>query len=173
MTWAQYGANGRVECASCRWAGDAKKAKLRMPDETVSEVECPECGETIALMNNVLSPAEIKQQAAEGDPWSKKILENNKNINKTLLKSAAELPDVEGDAELHFIWDAEGTEVAGVTTVIRLKGEGVVWKERAWFGGEKRFEKMRKLLAKKYGPRFQSLEVNFDNPVCGIYYYGD
>lgn len=174
MTWEEYERNVPLVCPRCDWKGGSKEAQLKLPDETVGELFCPQCGEyEFALLDSAPSRTEIEQRAANGDAWYQKLLENEKLRQETLLRNASGLPDLEDLDELHFVWDAEGSEETEVWTVIRLKEGKPVWKERASFGGKTRFEEVRKMLEEKYKERFKSFEINFANYLCGIYYYGD
>lgn len=173
MTWEQYEADVPVECAVCGWKGTTKQAELKMPDETVAELDCPKCQNyNIALIENVIYPQEMRERAAAGDPWCQTYETNQAEIAASLLKSSDKLPDLPGTEKLDFIWDHEGGD-ANPTVVIHLKDGTVVWKERAYFGGKDRFKEVTELFKRKYGERFGTLEVNFHNYGAGIYYYGD
>lgn len=43
MTWDEYESDVPVRCEVCGWEGRSTKAELRMPDETVAELVCPQC----------------------------------------------------------------------------------------------------------------------------------
>ena len=68
--------------------------------------------------------------------------------------SVDQIPELAGDG-LEFIWDF--TEIDGeVYQLIRL-GYAEIWREVAFFENIDRFNEIKELLRRKYGPRFKAL----------------
>ncbi len=172
MNYIEYQADGAIECKSCGWKGTTKQARLELDTQETADLNCPKCAEKIATVVVALSRGELEKMAARGDESAGEILRKHKSIEDSQLKTAASLPELEGASRLDFIWDFEWSAGHEATTVIRLGGRAL-WKEKAWFGGESRFREVEALLKKRYGARFGSLKVNFDNDDCAYYYYGD
>jgi hypothetical protein len=172
MSWEQVRADAPVACGACGWGGTARRAQLELPDETVAELYCPQCHDRIALIENVIEPLDIRRRAAQGDPWAGAFLKNDAERAQSQLRSPDALPALDGDGPLDFVWDHEGGDESP-TLVIRLKDGAAIWKERASFGQRRRFEELKSFLQQRYGARFRSLEINFDNHHCSVWYYGD
>lgn len=182
MRYIEYQSDIPVRCNFCGWEGTTKQAKFNPETQEEADLDCPKCGRTIAVVTVALYDydfEEIRKLADKGVVWAKELLEEHKkkleikkSIEESLLKDPAKLPDLDEYQKLDFIWDFEWSKNREPTTIIRVNDK-VIWKERAYFGGERRFKEVEELLKKKYGKRFSSLKVNFDNDDCGYYYYGD
>lgn len=93
----------------------------------------------------------------------RRVLEARRDFEAKMLKSADQLPELEGTA-VEFVWDMDNE-----STLIK-RGTKAVWKEPAIFEGWERFNEVKGLLKQKYGARFRSLTITRGSET---YLYGD
>ncbi len=150
----------------------ARQAHLELETQEMADLDCPKCAERIATVVVAQYESDLEAMLASGDASAIETLKTHKEIERSLLKTTSDLPDLEDHGKLDFIWDFEWSRDREATTVIRVNCR-VIWRERAWFGGQKRFKEVEELLKMRYGDRYGSLKVNFMNNDCSVFYYGD
>jgi hypothetical protein len=130
-------------------------------------LECPRCDRGVAYVQ-FPSLRDTEQAAAAGNEEAIRDLPEKRERIRRLearmnkfwsnhLHSLEQLPELEGES-LEFTWDVKvhvGDENEDYQ-IIRV-GEREVWRELAFWGNMVRFNEIKDLLKRKYGPRFKSL----------------
>jgi hypothetical protein len=117
---------------------------------------------------------ETRAAAAAGNARAKAELPNvdarEERLNRAQdreLKSADQLPDLEGDT-LRIDWDLEERD-GEHWTVLRHR-DREVWRELAYYEGYQRFADVFKLLHERYGSRLAEVRPT---TASEVYLYGD
>jgi hypothetical protein len=127
-------------------------------------IQCPKCQRR---MGEVLFPnlKDTEEAAAQGNteaqlrlPESLRELRHEETrilrFEQQKISSVDQIPELAGD-NLDFIW--EFAEIDGEFYQIILMGNVEIWRELAFFENIDRFNEVKKLLRRKYGPRFKAL----------------
>lgn len=158
-------------CPSCGWTG--------LPDahldgrEDLLEACCPECGLMILVVpmptfaQTRAAAAAGNQRAAAELPEMEAYIERRRRMSETLLRDAAELPDLDGD-RLVIVWDFE--EVDEEQWTILRHGDREIWRERAYWDGIGRLAEVVEILRVRYGARL--VEVR-PTPASELWLCGD
>lgn len=159
-------------CNVCGWRGRGEACVQGEVFHDLAERQCPRCPDKNLFL--LVFPT-IEESHAHWD----KVGEGDKlavfareaflcDVQARMLKSADQLPDLEGDNDLVLVWDCEDWNSGG-DTLIRY-GERVLWRERAQYEGAGRFIEMAGLLKQKYGDRVQDLVPSRRSE---LFLYGD
>ncbi|MEB3982515.1 hypothetical protein OQ968_14725 [Mycobacterium sp. 663a-19] len=160
-----------LTCPSCGWIGSAED-HMDMHNDLL-DVSCPKCGCMILI---ILFPtlAETQAAAAAGNqravaqlPGIEAQAEWRRRASNSMLRDAAELPDLDGD-RLLILWDLETVDDENWT--ILRHGEREIWREIAYWEGIERFAEVVELLRARYGSRL--VEV-CPTPASEAYLWGD
>lgn len=162
-----------LRCPQCGWTGTFEEGSVECHREWMDS-SCPACDNFPAPILAVVSFPSTEQSEANWDKLSKSEKDEVKAHKrfhaawkKSSLKSAAELPDLEGSS-LTLTWDF--AEKGSKKFTVITHGEEEIWRERALFEGFERFEEVAKLLIEKYGVRLADV---VPTPASEIYLYGD
>lgn len=160
LKWYDYDRDQVVECG-CGWSGRARDFEDYFRE--VLDVTCPEC-DTMLLIVAYPTHDETRAAAAAGNEEAIATLPQVESREEFLADAAAselkepdELPDIEGD-DIVIDWDFDGSEKERemLWTVLRHNGREI-WRERAYWEGIYRFEKVLWTLREKYGSRLAEL----------------
>jgi len=153
------------ECDSCGWKGANRDLAPSILSRTnVATYDCPTCAATL-LSTPIPSFSDVRIAAAAGNPRAQADLqeaeaqEREQTAMKAAeLRAADELPDLGLTGPTVFIWDQECDEDRHQWTIIRTAEVGrLVWRERTYWEGYRRFGSIRSLLIERYGPAFDEL----------------
>lgn len=144
--------NSQQACPNCNWRGPGSQAETGDAFGDGAEYHCPECEHYFGfvgypLVEEVLTDprADARDKilvAAKTDLWSKYLA--------TRITHETQLPELESESPLVFLWDFEAGAGNDRWTVIRA-GEQVILKEESWFEYYERFIEVAKLLKLRYG----------------------
>jgi transcription elongation factor Elf1 len=158
IPYFEFDQDAAITCTSCGAVGGS--ADWLEPYDELFDITCGKCG----LMLYIVSYPTIEQiraYAAAGHekaiamlPEARKREEFLEKLKREQLRSADELPDVDGE-RLEFTWDF--LEADGERYTLILVDDREIWREPAVYDGYHRFERMRELLAERYGERFAGL----------------
>jgi hypothetical protein len=87
------------------------------------------------------------------ESWGKRSPESYGSEQQKLM-SVDQIPELAGDS-LEFIWDF--AEIDGENYQIIQTGNVEIWRELAFFENIDRFNEVKELLRRKYGPRVNAL----------------
>jgi len=162
----KYYGNWRREafnCPRCGWTGTGSGLDWDDPCGGAATVQCPKCYRAIGVL---VFPnlSDTEEAATQGNEEAIRVLSGrrdrikrfearNEKFETERLKSADQLPDLEGDS-LEFLWDIVD---AGDTYQIIKRGDIEVWRELAFFDNIPRFHEVKEFLRDRYGTRFRSL----------------
>jgi hypothetical protein len=173
VTWYEYDEAEQLACPRCGWSGAAELGARHYFNE-LFDVSCPHCGEKLLIVS-FPTLDETKQEAAKGNPraiadlpQAQRIEAFRNKFEARKLRSPDQLPEVDGDEPLEFIWDFDDT-TGDRETLIRV-GSKLLWREPALWEGEGRFYEVKDILRRRYGTRFRSLSPS---PESELYLYGD
>ena len=171
LSYYGYDEEAPLECPR-GWRGRVGEGSREYYAE-LFDVSCPEC-DAMLLIVGYPTIDETKAEAARGTPRAIRDLPQVEQIeafqrrfDAERLKSANELPELEGDA-LEFLWDFDATN--GHSHTILRVGTHEVWREPALWDGADRFFEIKQLLKERYGDRFRSLTPTEPSK---LYLYGD
>jgi hypothetical protein len=163
-------------CPRCGWSGTVSLADLDDPCGDAATIQCPKCFRSIGV---VVFPnlADTEEAAAQGNEEAmrelpgmqdriKRFAARNEQFEKEKLRSADQLPELDGDS-LEFLWDI--ADAGGDTYQIIRLGDFALWREFAYFDNIPRFNELKGFLKNKYGTRFKSLRPTDDSLewLCG------
>ena len=128
--------------------------------DALAEFSCPMCESHLVLVSYP-TEAEIRAAAAAGNeeakrmlPWVEEGEAWRERYQRERLRDASQLPDFEGTG-LRFVIEIEGPTLESYY-VIKL-GEQIVWREPASWEDWERFNELKVILKRRYGPRFAAL----------------
>jgi len=160
-----------VLACTCGWQGTFRQASVGHFEELI-DASCPVCDTMLAIVPYPTTKESEQNWDQLTDEEQKEILSRQTWLAKwkqKSLKSADQLPDVEGSA-LTLVWDimqrAPGEESF---TVVR-HGDQELFREIACWEGYDRFREIVKLLKDKYGSRLVDV---VPTQASGVYLYGD
>ncbi len=157
--------DGSSECDLCGWKGANRDLAPSILSRTnVATYDCPNCAATL-LSTPIPSFADVRIAAAAGNPHAQADLQEAEAqereqtaMKATELSAAHDLPDLGLTAPTVFIWDQECDEDRRQWTIIRTAEVGrLVWRERTYWEGHRRFGSIRSLLIERYGSAFVEL----------------
>lgn len=171
LNFWDYDRDAEITCPDCGWTGcGADNEELY---QELLDVKCPQCDRMLLIVSFPTSE-ETRAAAAAGHERAQAELPNVDEREAFLdradrleLKSADQLPDLEGD-RLVIDWDFDERDDER-WTVLRYK-EREIWRELAYWEGYKRFAAVFALLQKKYAARLAQVRPA---PASEIYLYGD
>jgi hypothetical protein len=146
-------------CPSCGWIGSAEGYEDVHDD--LFDVCCPEC-DCMILIVPFPTVAETQAAAAAGNERAAASLPDMeaqqkartqwwRRASETMLRDAAELPDLDGD-RLVITWDFEWVDEEHWTMILR-RGDREIWRETAFWEGIGRFAEVVEILRVRYGSR--------------------
>jgi hypothetical protein len=151
-------------CSRCGWVGNATIHHLEDADAFGAIIQCPNCQRR---MGEVLFPnlKDTEAAAAQGNAEAQlrlpELLRELRHAENRILRfeqqkilSVDQIPELAGD-NLDFIWDF--AEIDGEDYQIIQMGNVEIWREQAFFENIHRFNEVKELLRRKYGPRFKAL----------------
>jgi hypothetical protein len=149
-----------LHCPRCDWKGTFEEGLVEYHREWM-DTSCPTCDELQAIVSY---PTDKESEANSEFEARNRFLASWK---KSILKSEAELPDLQG-ASLILTWDFE--EHGSSSFAVIRHGEREIWREIALYEGFERFEEVVKILMGKYGTRLADV---VPTPESEYYLYGD
>jgi hypothetical protein len=158
-------------CPKCGWTGTFEEGDVEIHDELMDS-SCPICDYYSTPMLAIVSFPTLEEseqnwdKVSEGD--KKAIIKRKrflKKLDKMSLKSADDLPDLEGSSII-ISWDCEGDEPGPDYYTVLKHGENEIWREPAAYEGYDRFREVVEILKEKYGDRLMDVE-----PTKGSYLY--
>jgi hypothetical protein len=171
LSYWDYDRDAILTCRSCGWSG--RGADNENHFEELLDVRCPEC-ERMLLIVAFPTIEETRAAAAAGNARAQAELPNvdarEEQLNHAQnleLKTAGQLPDLEGDT-LCIDWDLEERDDEH-WTVLR-HGDREIWRELAYYEGYQRFAAVFELLRQRYGSRLTEVRPT---PASEMYLYGD
>ncbi len=151
-------------CSRYGWVGNASVYHLEDAGACGAIIQCPKCQRR---MGEVLFPnlKDTEEAAAQGNAEAQlrlpELLRQLGLVQARILKfeeqkimSVDQLPELAGDS-LEFIWDF--AELDGEHYQIIKMGKVEIWRESAFFENIDRFNEIKGLLRRRYGPRFKAL----------------
>lgn len=168
--------NAPLSCSACGWEGTYGTASFEFYEELL-EVECGGCGERIGRAWSYPTPSDIREAAAAGNPKAIKELSRLEEreareelFAKTKLRRARQLPSVPGREPFVVDWILDrGTE--GDSWVVLRVGDQELWREIAHYEDLPRFQRIAKLLRRRYRRRL--LELRPAEGEATVYILGD
>jgi len=160
-------------CPNCGWQGTFQEGDVEIHAELMDS-SCPACPYKSAPMLAIVSWPTLEEYRENWD----KVSEVDKagvrlrerflaTFEEMSLKSADQLPDLEGEAIL-ISWDYVSDEPDGYTT---LSANGkAIWREPAVYEGRERFGEVVAILAEKYEERLKDV---VPTRASHLYLYGD
>ncbi len=148
-------------CPKCGWTGIFEEGDVEIHDQLMDS-SCPDCDYKSTPMLAIVSWPTMEESEKNWDKVSegdKEVIIKRKRflekLEKMSLKSAAELPDLEG-RKIIITWDFVGEEPDGYTALIYDGKE--IWREPAVYEGYDRFSEVVDILKEKYGERLVDVE---------------
>lgn len=159
-------------CSACGWCGPGSDTVQDEMFADFVERQCPSCPDQnlFLLMFPTIDESRANwNQVSDGDKAAVAAREVFlRDVEARMLRTADQLPGIEGDEDIVLVWDCEDWNSGG-DTLIRY-GERVIWRERAQYEGYRRFGEVAELLKQKYGDRLQDLVPARHS---GLFLYGD
>lgn len=158
-----------VSCRECGWSDLGSECVNGEIYDACWEICCPACGETIAVIDFPLAEDLLDDpDASELDRKQARVtLSARDRFERTKLKDASQLPDLEGD-RIYLVWDTD--DYQRPNEVLVRYGSQIVWREPAFFENYERFEAIGRIAKEKYGDRLWDM---FIAPVSTLMLYGD
>jgi hypothetical protein len=151
-------------CSRCGWVGNATIHHLEDAGACGAIIQCPSCRRR---MGEVLFPhlKDTEEAAAKGNPEARlrfpELLRELGQAQTRIVRfeqekimSIDQIPVLAGDT-LEFVWDF--AKIDGQDYQIIQMGNVEIWRELAFFENIDRFNEVKELLRRKYGPRFKAL----------------
>ena len=146
--------NHQYNCENCDWSGKGEVLKQGDLFEDGFEVNCPNCKYLLEL---VLFPtlSEVLQFGTEEEKNdARKQMSFWEQWEALSLKSADQLPEIEGD---NLIFTIEEKKYKRVEFLYLIHNEKEIWKEPLIYEYYERFIDIGKMLQEKYGNRMEDL----------------
>ncbi len=152
-----------MRCKDCGWKGPFADLGRELFAELTAH-SCPSCDKNVVLLP-YHTYDEVQAEADKGNPRAIEVLpeyeawaEMRKAMYATLLRSAADLPELGLDHPTLFVWDQESAGESEEWTFVRIAGTGQeVFRERTFYECYERFIEVRDWLANRYGTVFSAL----------------
>ncbi len=162
-------------CPDCDWTGTFEEGCVEIYAELMDS-SCPICDYYSTPTLAIVSYPTLEESEQNWDKVSdidkygillrKSFLEK---LEKMRLKSATELPDLEGSS-IVITWDCAGDKPGPDYYTILKHGDTEIWREPAIYEGYERFSEIVEILKEKYG---ESLVDVVPTKASDLYLYGD
>ena len=156
----------QLKCKKCNWTGLGEESVQGEIFEELYEINCPSCSEKLATILFPTSEEMLKYGTDEEKEQAKENIEFQKAIEKSLLKSIDELPEIEDD-KISFEVIEKSDDNYDYLNVL-WKGK-VIWEEIIGYEYHYRFIELGKMFKDKYGSKM----VDFIPKGDGYFLYGD
>lgn len=171
LRYYDYDREAEITCPECRWSG--RPGDHEEYYDQLLDVCCPKC-EKMLLIVSYPTIEETRAAAAQGDTRAVEQLSAAdqreaflEEARRSELKSPSQLPDLD-DASIVIDWDFE--EQNGKEWTVLRRNATVIWRERAYYEGYRRFEEVVQILQDKYGARLKEVRPT---TASHLYLYGD
>jgi len=169
-----------LECPICHWKGKFHQgATCTYADFT--DCQCPNCDIFTRPMLAIVMHPTWQEMLDSGRPddvaRAQELIAKSEAFWAVALTKPEQLPDIPGDDDLYFTWDADYSEGKDQPRTVIRNGDQVLFSEAAsWEAigfpgdGSSRYEGICKILKQKYSDRVRDL---LPTKASEMWLYGD